>query len=159
METMLSVAAAAKLVGRGSSTIRKLAQDGLIHAKKNSAGHYLVERISLLGYLAESDPEPSADGRRSGASRAPVAVFERNDRAPDSAELAHWKARAESAEESLRHERQRGADERQRHDAIFAANVSLQAQLVALAAEFRVFMSGEASSKPSRFSSLWKGKA
>jgi excisionase family DNA binding protein len=159
VETMLSVAAAAKLVGRGPSTIRKMAQDGLIRAKKNSAGHYLVERTSLLAYLADADPEPSADGRRSGATRAPAPLADGASIAPAGAELALWKARAESAEESLRLERQRSADERQRHDAIFAPNTNLQSQLMALATEFRVFMIGEASSKPSRFSSLWKGKA
>lgn len=154
MADMIPIAEAATLVDKGTSTIRKLAQDGTIRATKNPKGLYLVERTSLLAHFARLSAAQAPDGRRTGAS-AQRPIPEPSASTPStSAEMALMKARAESAEAALAIERQRYQDERRRCDELLAQNREFQGQILALTVEMQAFLTGKTSNHPSRFSSF-----
>jgi excisionase family DNA binding protein len=52
MSTELTLGEAAKAVARGTTTIREWAQNGAIKAKRNTLGHWLIDRDALLAYAS-----------------------------------------------------------------------------------------------------------
>jgi hypothetical protein len=62
MTSELTLSEAAKAVSRGSSTVRDWVKNGLIVARRNTLGHWLIERDSLLSYA-------SAEGAVEGPRR------------------------------------------------------------------------------------------
>lgn len=52
MTSELTLGEAAKAVSRGTTTVRDWVKNGHIRAKRNTLGHWIIERDSLLAYAA-----------------------------------------------------------------------------------------------------------
>ena len=61
MTSELTLGEAAKAVSRGTTTVRDWVKNGHIRAKRNTIGHWLVDRDSLIAYAAG---EGAAEGPR-----------------------------------------------------------------------------------------------
>ena len=61
MTSELTLGEAAKAVTRGTNTVRDWVKNGHVRAKRNTMGHWLIERDSLLSYASN---EGSVEGPR-----------------------------------------------------------------------------------------------
>jgi hypothetical protein len=129
MSSELTLGDAAKAVGRGMTTVREWVKSGHVRAKRNTLGHWLIERDSLLAY-ASGEGAVEGPRRRRGAEALPARGSSEAPTAPLGIPTAE--ALIRSLEREIEHLRRLLDEERERSRLLESERTQHMAEMRAL---------------------------